>query len=285
MIKLIASDMDGTLLDGNGGISAYNVKMIKEAKEKGIYFVIASGRAYSDIAPVIESYHIKCACVTGNGAEYIDEEGKLISSAYLNYQDALEVIEILKQEQICFMIYTTLGTYSVEPVENVQNAFIERSVKTGKATYEEAYERISKKHSCFKMTEINDYKTFLKDVSIIKIEAFDYNVSKISRAKFKFEKMGTISYLSSFPDNVEITNLQATKGKILMQAIKSMNILPEEVMVIGDSYNDISMFELFENSVIMENAPDEVKTFGKYISKSNLEDGVGYAIKEWGIKC
>ena len=51
MIKLIASDMDGTLLDGNGGISAYNVKMIKEAKEKGIYFVIASGRAYSDIAP------------------------------------------------------------------------------------------------------------------------------------------------------------------------------------------------------------------------------------------
>ncbi|MFR1449291.1 MAG: Cof-type HAD-IIB family hydrolase [Beduini sp.] len=285
MIKLIASDMDGTLLDGNGGISAYNVKMIKEAKEKGIYFVIASGRAYSDIAPVIEPYHIKCACVTGNGAEYIDEDGKLISSAYLNYQDALEVIEILKQEQICFMIYTTLGTYSVEPVENVQNAFIERSVKTGKATYEEAYERISKKHSCFKMTEINDYKTFLKDVSIIKIEAFDYNVSKISRAKFKFEKMGTISYLSSFPDNVEITNLQATKGKILMQAIKSMNILPEEVMVIGDSYNDISMFELFENSVIMENAPDEVKTFGKYISKSNLEDGVGYAIKEWGIKC
>ena len=285
MIKLIASDMDGTLLDGNGGISAYNVKMIKEAKEKGIHFVIASGRAYSDIAPVIEPYHIKCACVTGNGAEYIDEDGKLISSAYLNYQDALEVIEILKQEQICFMIYTTLGTYSVEPVENVQNAFIERSVKTGKVTYEEAYERISKKHSCFKMTEINDYKTFLKDVSIIKIEAFDYNVSKISRAKFKFEKMGTISYLSSFPDNVEITNLQATKGKILMQAIKSMNILPEEVMVIGDSYNDISMFELFENSVIMENAPDEVKTFGKYISKSNLEDGVGYAIKEWGIKC
>ena len=44
MIKLIASDMDGTLLDGNGGISAYNVKMIKEAKEKGIYFVIASGK-------------------------------------------------------------------------------------------------------------------------------------------------------------------------------------------------------------------------------------------------
>ena len=123
MIKLIASDMDGTLLDGNGGISPYNVEMINEAKKRGIHFVIASGRAYTDILPVTQQHGVECACVTGNGAEYIDEKGELISSCYLGAKEAIGVIEILKALDIKFMIYTTDNRYSIEAVENVQDAY------------------------------------------------------------------------------------------------------------------------------------------------------------------
>lgn len=283
MIKLIASDMDGTLIKSNK-ISPANVEMIKKANETGIKFVIASGRAYTDIIPIMDEYGIKCACVTGNGAQYIDENGKLMSSAYLHYEDALTVIDILNQCDIRFMIYTVEGIYSIEPVENVQRAFIERAVRKKNISFEQAKADIRKHHACFRMNEVADYKTFLKDVSIIKIEAFDVDIPKIDKAKEAFKHLQTVSYLSSFPDNVEITDLKATKGKILLQAIENLNISKEEVMVLGDSYNDLSMFEIFENSVAMGNSPEDIKAAAKYVTKDYLEDGVAYAIQQWAIK-
>lgn len=284
MIKLIACDVDGTLTDKTGAISEYNVEMIQKAIESGIHFVIASGRDYNDITPLISPYNLKCACITGNGAKYINEEGKIISNAYLPYEQAIQVIEILNKLNIHFMIYTTNGFYSIEAKENVQNEFIECLVKLKKVPYDVAYSVAKKHHSCFKLVELENYKTALKDVSIIKVEAFESNENKINEAKEILKQLKTVSYLSSTAVNLELTNQKATKGKILLETIKNLGINKEEVMVIGDSYNDISMFEIFENSVVMENGPEEVKAMGKYVTKTNLEDGVGYAINKWIFK-
>ena len=285
MIKLIASDMDGTLLDGNGGISPYNVEMINEAKKRGIHFVIASGRAYTDIIPVTQQHGVECACVTGNGAEYIDEKGKLISSCYLGAKEAIEVIDILKALDIKFMIYTTDNRYSIEAVENVQDAFIQRSLHKDKTqTYEEVKERLITRHSIFRMEEVEDYPSLLPTKRIIKIEAFDIDVRKIEEAKKRLSALGNVAYLSSFPDNVEITHLDATKGKILLKAATLLGIKEEEVMVLGDSFNDLSMFELFENSVVMANGEEEVKKVAKYRTEAYYEDGVGKAIKRWVLE-
>ncbi len=285
MIKLIASDMDGTLLDGEGGISPYNVEIINKAKKQGVHFVIASGRAYSDILPVTQKCHLECACVTGNGAEYIDEKGQLVSSCYLGEKEALQVIDILNSYGIKFMIYTTDNRYSIEAVENVQDAFIARSLHHDQTkTYEEVKARLINHHSIFRMEEVKDYKTLLPTKKIIKIEAFDVDVSKIDKAKVDFEKMGNVAYLSSFPDNVEITHIDATKGKILAKAISLLGIKENEVMVIGDSYNDLSMFELFENSVAMKNGEEDVKKVAKYVTEAYYEDGVGKAIQRWVLK-
>ena len=285
MIKLIASDMDGTLLDKDGGISFFNQKMIKEAQKKGVHFVIASGRAYADIEPVMKKHDITCACVTGNGAQYIDESGKLVSACYLNDEDAYKTIDILNELEIKFMIYTLEGIYSIEPIEVVQDAFIIRGVKLHpETTYEQSKARLMAHHSIFKMSELKYEKGFLKDKQIIKIEAFSIDIDKIEEAKKRFKALHNISYLSSFPDNVEITHLEATKGKILQKAIQLFHIKEEEVMVIGDSYNDLSMFELFENSVAMGNSVDAIKEKAKYMSASYLEDGVGKAIERWVLK-
>lgn len=284
MIKLIASDMDGTLLDGKNGISPFNIKMIKEAQKRGIHFVIASGRAYRDILPILNKYDLKCACVTGNGAQYIDEEGQLMSAAYLPYSSALQVIDILNQHHIRFMIYCVEGNFSIEPVENVQDDFIARRlVKEVTISYEEAKEELRKRHSIFQMSKLNHYVENLKDKHIIKIEAFNIDIKRIEEAKNDMKKLKSVSYLSSFPDNVEITALVATKGKILLSASKLMNIQENEVMVIGDSYNDLSMFEIFENSVVVANGIEEVKKKAKYITTAYDQDGVGKAIERWAI--
>lgn len=282
MIKLIACDMDGTLLDTTGNISNYNATMIKSACDQGIEFIIASGRSYSDIQPIINKVDLKCGCITGNGAEYVESDGKLISSFYLPYEQALISIQLLSELEIHFMIYCTDGVISIVPPEDIQEAFIIRGVtRNPEKTYEEVRERLMKHHSVFKMSMVADYQTYLKDKKIIKIEAFDTNLAKIEMAKQEIRQKCNVSYLSSFPDNVEITHLEATKGNILdnVRIIKKLN--KEEVMVMGDSFNDISMFELFENSVAMANGENEIKNLAKYITDEYFNDGVGKAIDKW----
>ena len=75
MIKIIASDMDGTLLNSEHKISSENLKAIKEAQDKGIHFAIATGRDYLDVEPVLKECGLKCECIVSNGAEYRDSNG------------------------------------------------------------------------------------------------------------------------------------------------------------------------------------------------------------------
>ena len=84
---------------------------------------------------------------------------------------------------------------------------------------------------------------------------------------------------SSFRDNIEITDINAQKGIILEQVAIKLSIAREEVMILGDSFNDYSMFEIFEETVAMENAIPEVKAIAKYITDSNDNLGVAKAIR------
>ena len=84
--------------------------------------------------------------------------------------------------------------------------------------------------------------------------------------------------LSSFNDNIEITDINAQKGIILEKVTKKMGIDKKDVMILGDSFNDYSMFEIFEESVAMENAISEIKKIAKYITDTNENHGVAKAI-------
>ena len=78
MIKLIASDMDGTLLNNRHEIDDETVEAIKKAEENGIIFAISTGREYDNVEPFLKKHNIRCQCVLMNGAEYRDENGKII---------------------------------------------------------------------------------------------------------------------------------------------------------------------------------------------------------------
>ena len=284
MIKMIASDMDGTLLNGKKGISDRNLKAIKDAQALGVKFVIASGRAYDSILPLLNSCDLKCDCITGNGAQYIDEDGKLISGKYLAYEKACTVIEMLASHHIHFMIYTTSGYYGIEHRDIVAHEFALRGLrrfgKRDHKTYEEVFEGI-KHHAAYLLEKMDDYKEVLKDKEIIKIEAFDKDEKIMQAFKPLLADVEGIAYLSSFPDNCEITDENATKGKILLEVSRLFGVKEDEVMVFGDEANDLSMFENFENGVAVNNASDLIKSKAKYITDDCYEDGVGKAIEKY----
>ena len=80
MIKLIASDMDGTLINSSHEISSRNLNAIRRAQESGIEFAIATGRDYSMVKPFLDKYQLKCEAIVMNGAEYRDCKGEVIES-------------------------------------------------------------------------------------------------------------------------------------------------------------------------------------------------------------
>ncbi len=93
-----------------------------------------------------------------------------------------------------------------------------------------------------------------RDLEVIKVEAFSHDETEIQKVIPYFKDMKEIAYLSSYPDNVEITNENAQKGLILEKVIDQLNIKKEEVIVLGDGMNDITLFERFPYSFAPNNA-------------------------------
>ncbi len=126
---------------------------------------------------------------------------------------------------------------------------------------------------------IDDVEKFFEDgIEVRKFVAFHKDVELIDKIKKTVGKLEGLAISSSFDDNIEITDLNAQKGIILEQVAKKMDIDIKDVMILGDSFNDYSMFEIFEESVAMKNAIPEVKEIAKYITDSNGNLGVAKAI-------
>ena len=280
MIKLIASDIDGTLVGKKRKISDKNIEAIRYALNKGVHFAIASGRAYDDITPVYKPFGLECQVIAVNGAKYYDETGKELVSYVLNKASCLKVIDLFEKHNLHYMLYTSKGTVTHMNVEEVKDSFIKRKVHHSGGTYEDTYNDMETNYIPFRTLRYeDDLDAFLsEDVEIHKVEGFDPYPEKIDEVKPFMKDIDHIAYLSSFNNNMEVTNDKANKGDSLLYATKLMGIKPEEVLVLGDAANDMSMFEIFENSAAVANATDEIKAKAKYQVASCDDDGVAEAI-------
>ena len=105
----------------------------------------------------------------------------------------------------------------------------------------------------------------------------------IVKAKKQLSQLTGIAYLSSYSDNVEVTDAHAQKGLILEEAIQLLGLVKEEVMVLGDAFNDVTMFERFPYSFAMGNAEKAIKEMAYRVVANCEEDGVAEAI-DWMFK-
>ena len=118
-------------------------------------------------------------------------------------------------------------------------------------------------------------------VEIIKIFAMSNDLEMLREIEEKLQVNENLAIASSFENNLEITDVKAQKGLALKSYIESLGYTMDEVMVFGDSMNDYSMLSMdFGATVAMENGAQRVKEVAKYVTKSNVEDGVAYAIEE-----
>ncbi|NHM30172.1 HAD family hydrolase [Neobacillus terrae] len=280
MIKCIATDMDGTLLNSSQKISDENRDAILKAQSMGVEVVVATGRSYQEAILPIKEAGLNCPVIGVNGAEVRSVEGEILSVNTIENRQAEKAAAVLKENNVYFEVYTNKGTYTNDAEKSV-SIIVDIIVSTNPdANYEKAIEAAKQRVENGMLERINDYgKLFAdKEVKIYKFLAFSFDNDRLEAARTSLAKLDGIVTSSSGHENLEITSREAQKGIALEAFVNERGILLEETMAIGDNFNDVSMFKKAGHSVAMGNAPEMIKEQCDEVTATNEESGVAKAI-------
>ncbi len=283
MIKVIASDLDGTLLNEHHAISDKTIEMIKKAQDSGIRFMLATGRSFKQAQQLMEDAGIVCDYLVSSGAEVRNSKKELILSSHMKMQDCKKVYQVLKDDTIPFLFSTKECDYCIGAQEALEDNVLEHIFAFSQTVSKEEIKKSPIYKSMMAKTRVVPDFSALEHLQpkIVKIFIFTNDLVKLAVIKERLLENGDIAVTSSFPNNLEITDITAQKGPVLKVYIESLGYSMDEVMVFGDSLNDYSMLSMdFGATIAMENADETVKAVSKYVTKSNMEDGVAYTIEK-----
>lgn len=259
MIKLIASDMDGTLLDSNKNINPEFNKILNTLKEKGIIFAAISGRDLASLKYEFKDVKEDIVFASNNG-NFIVYKGKVLFENYIEKEELNCILPTIRKNAKHFTIYCTKdGVYAESLFPFIAGLKFGLKVKVVKD-----------------ITKINS--------KVIKISTFgkqkmiDRSLNALNHFKDRF--MITPSGSTCF----DICKVGGHKGQGIKILQDLYNVKFEETMVFGDHMNDLEMMDYAYFSHAMENAEKEVKSRARFIAKTNDENGVIEAIKKHVIE-
>ncbi|ADL50435.1 sugar-phosphatase [Clostridium cellulovorans] len=269
MYKLIALDMDGTLLRDDKTVSPAVFDAIQAAKAKGAKVVLATGRPIKGVDKYLTHLNLKEAgdyVATFNGALVQDTfTGDVISHITMNHDDLITIYEASRElrTHVHFFDKNTLYT----PNKDIS-----------KFTVHEAFMN----DVSLNYINIEDVN---KDIVISKVMMIDYpEILDRVVTELPKELVEKYTIVRSAPFFLEFLNIDANKGNGIMLLANKLGIKQEEVICVGDAGNDIHMVEYAGLGVAMGNATDDLKAVANYITKSNNEDGVAHVINEFILK-
>lgn len=265
MYKLIAIDIDGTLINSQGEISPRVNEAIRAAQARGVKVVLVTGRPIGGVANYVKELGLDEEddfVVTYNGAFVQNTHtGEVMQENFLSYDD-LEDLFALSKEIKTPMHYFDIN-YIYTPNKEINHYTVYESYVNDIPLVYQPLEEVTKDISIPKVMFID------------KPERLDETIAAIPNAvKEKY------TMLRSAPYFLEILHPQVSKGLVLEQLANDLGIEREAVISIGDGGNDISMIDFAGCGVAMENAVEEVKAVADFHTKSNDADGVAYAIEQ-----
>ena len=283
MIKVIASDMDGTLLGEDHKIAPETLSAIKEACDAGIRFMICTGRNFPGAMNELEGADLTCDYIVGSGAEVRDPRQQVVRSTAISPRLCREIYETVRKYPISVTFCTDGDDYRIGTEEEVEESLI-RQIQAfhlnqcrDEIRDTELYQRMKRNtRVIYGIEELEK-----AGLPVYKLFLFSGDLEMLDKIRRELEKNQEIAVSSSFENNLEITDVKAQKGPVLKEYIESLGYTMDEVMALGDSLNDYSMLSMdFGATVAMENAVPEIRRVAKYTTRSNVEFGVAYAIRE-----
>lgn len=240
--KLIALDMDGTLLDDNLQISDQNIMWIRKAMENGVTVILSTGRGHINAIDYADQLNLNTPMITVNGSEIWETPRKLLHRTLLSSEHVERLYELsTKHETVWFWAYSTNGI-----LFNRDN-----------------WHEMSK--------PIHNYEW-------LKFGFYSEDLDLLHAIHSDIEAWDCLEITNSSIFNIELNAKGVSKASALHQLCQHINITMDQVIAMGDSLNDIKAIEQVGMGVAMENAQPLVKQKANYITSSNNEDGVAKAI-------
>lgn len=260
-IDLVVFDIDGTLLNNDGAVGDKTKQLIKELKKIGVIFSFASGRLHSAIMPIAEDLNIRVPFISLDGSVIKSSAGKeFIYKAFLKQKHVIKAIELSEQYLINIALCHADAIYYTE-----SNSVIPKLVDKYGAVYK----------------EVKSYEDYTFETLEIVFAGDNKRAVEYLRDKFSFPfTFGcTTSFFRSHTYDeiyyLEVRKSGSSKGKALMRLIKELKVDIYNTAVLGDWYNDISLFETKALKVAVQNAILELKNNADIVlKKTNNEDGV-----------
>ncbi|AEM71288.1 Cof-like hydrolase [Allomuricauda ruestringensis DSM 13258] len=250
-IKMVVTDMDGTLLNSNHEVSSRFFEIYEELKKKNIAFVAASGRQYHSMVDKLGSIKNEILVIAENGALIKKQEETLLTTP-INKSEIDRILD------------------AVRPLENVHPVLCCQNNAFVGGDSNEFLEMLREYYSEFEIVE--DQKEVDQEVLKIAIYHFENSEKHIYPNVKHLE--GDLKVKVSGANWVDVSDLNAHKGYALKKVMDEFQIASHEIMVFGDYNNDLEMLELSDYSFAMANAHPNVLKTAKYTTHSNDDFGV-----------
>lgn len=270
--KLIAIDMDGTLLNSKNEISERNVKAIEEATKKGVHIVLSTGRILTSAEFYADSINLNNYILASNGAIIRDKEKKIIYKIPINMNAVKEVMNLGRKHNVYYHFYDEESFYT--------NHFIEEIYQYYNASFQKQKGLSIDLHIFKEDKEIYENN----NLNVYKFLFLDEDRDKLDKLKGELSNIEGINVSSSWSNNVEVMSDRVSKGLSLKYLCDKLNIDRKNVIAIGDNENDISMIEFAGLGVAMGNGEEIVKNKADIITDTNENDGVAQIIEEYVLK-
>ncbi len=260
MYRLLAIDLDGTLLTPQKIITPRTYQALRRAISAGVTIVIATGQTLSVLQNVCADLPLSAPQIIENGAIIADiHSGHILHERLIPPEHILPVLDELRN----FGLYRAYHT--------LHRVYVDRNTPRARSWY---------RPPVLPAVEVEDVAS-LYPLSCIKVVGIgEANTLREKRRELEriFDEQLYVTQ-SSF-DILEFLHPEVSKGNALRIIASDLNIMPEEIVAFGDNHNDIGMLRLAGLGVAMGNAHEEVKAAADYVTRSNAEDGVAVVIEE-----
>ncbi|MBO0451709.1 Cof-type HAD-IIB family hydrolase [Candidatus Enterococcus murrayae] len=265
MIKLVAIDLDGTLLTDAKTISDANKKILAEAKARGVKIVICTGRPLIAIKDYLSELNLLDAddySITFNGGLIQTNTGEILGKTAMKLSEVKHIYQLLKKldlpmdvlsDALCFQFETSENHPSIYPTLNKALTYVPKTVET-----------------------LKEDTLYNKVVSAVDAEYLDQQIALISPEEYEHFEI-----FKTRPNLLEFMPRGVTKAFGLSVLGEHLGIEAHEMMALGDEANDLSMITYAGMGVAMENATECVKSAANFVTRTNQADGVAHAIQKF----
>lgn len=272
-VRLIALDLDGTLFTEDKNISEENQKAIRDARKKGIEIVIATGRPVNGIpTEIFRELGVQYVIDLNGACVHRLRDGACIYEERMETKAACELVRMCLE----YRVYLSVFAGEKSCVQADREDLLEQ-MGFSKVLYEyikKTRTYVDDLPAYLRTSGDPIYKVVMNFIPLPDGSYLDYDV-----LRDRIDADARFDQVDGGGHNMEVTMAGVSKGKALKWLAKELGVSIEETMACGDTENDIDIIRTAGIGVAMGNAKENVKEIADYVTKTNMEDGVAYAIR------